>query len=64
MSIAASEHSPNFVLVHGAWHGGWCWKRLSPLLRALGHDALRSGDFRFHTASAGVLLRFESCRST
>jgi len=27
-----------FVLVHGAWHGGWCWKRLSPLLRAAGHD--------------------------
>jgi hypothetical protein len=18
-----------FVLVHGAWHGGWCWKRVS-----------------------------------
>src|SRR5678809_1593828 len=27
-----------FVLVHGAWHGGWCWKRVSPLLRALGHE--------------------------
>jgi pimeloyl-ACP methyl ester carboxylesterase len=23
-----------FVLVHGAWHGGWCWRRLTPLLRA------------------------------
>jgi len=38
MSIPASEHSLNFVLVHGAWHGGWCWKRVSPLLRALGHE--------------------------
>ncbi len=27
-----------FVLVHGAWHGGWCWKRVTPLLRAAGHD--------------------------
>jgi pimeloyl-ACP methyl ester carboxylesterase len=27
-----------FVLVHGAWHGGWCWKKLTPLLRAAGHD--------------------------
>ena len=27
-----------FVLVHGAWHGGWCWKRVLPLLRAAGHD--------------------------
>lgn len=27
-----------FVLVHGAWHSGWCWKRLTPLLRAAGHE--------------------------
>lgn len=27
-----------FVLVHGAWHGGWCWTKLSPLLRAAGHN--------------------------
>lgn len=27
-----------FVLVHGAWHGGWCWKKVTPLLRAAGHD--------------------------
>jgi pimeloyl-ACP methyl ester carboxylesterase len=26
------------VLVHGGGHGGWCWQRLSPLLRADGHD--------------------------
>ena len=27
-----------FVLIHGAWNGGWCWKRVAPLLRAVGHD--------------------------
>ncbi len=27
-----------FVLVHGAWHGGWCWRRVAPLLRAAGHE--------------------------
>jgi len=27
-----------YVLVHGAWHGGWCWQRLAPLLRTAGHD--------------------------
>jgi pimeloyl-ACP methyl ester carboxylesterase len=27
-----------FVLVHGGGHGGWCWQRLAPLLRAAGHD--------------------------
>jgi len=29
---------PTFVLVHGAWHGGWCWKRLAPLLRSEGYE--------------------------
>jgi len=32
------ERPATFVLVHGAWHGGWCWKKVSPLLRAAGHD--------------------------
>lgn len=27
-----------FVLVHGAWHGGWCWTALERVLRARGHD--------------------------
>jgi pimeloyl-ACP methyl ester carboxylesterase len=26
-----------FVLVHGAWQGGWTWSRVTPLLRAQGH---------------------------
>ena len=26
-----------FVLVHGAWHGGWCWRRVAETLRAKGH---------------------------
>jgi pimeloyl-ACP methyl ester carboxylesterase len=27
-----------FVLVHGAWHGGWCWKRVRQTLQAQGHN--------------------------
>lgn len=27
-----------FVLVHGAWHGGWCYKRVAQLLRKAGHE--------------------------
>ncbi|MEM9062304.1 MAG: alpha/beta fold hydrolase [Pseudomonadota bacterium] len=27
-----------FVLVHGGWHGGWCWERVVPLLEAAGHE--------------------------
>ncbi len=26
-----------FMLVHGSWHGGWCWKRVRHRLRELGH---------------------------
>lgn len=26
-----------FVLLHGAWHGGWCWGRVADILRARGH---------------------------
>lgn len=26
-----------FVLVHGAWHGEWCWNTITPLLEAAGH---------------------------
>jgi pimeloyl-ACP methyl ester carboxylesterase len=26
-----------FLLVHGAWHGGWCWDQVSARLTALGH---------------------------
>ena len=27
-----------YVLVHGAWHGGWCWARVARLLRDAGHE--------------------------
>jgi pimeloyl-ACP methyl ester carboxylesterase len=27
-----------FVLVHGAWFGGWCWQKVIPLLKAAGHE--------------------------
>jgi pimeloyl-ACP methyl ester carboxylesterase len=29
-----------FILVHGAWHGGWCWYKVVPLLRQAGHKAI------------------------
>lgn len=29
--------SLTFVLVHGAWHGGWCWEAVAGILRARGH---------------------------
>ena len=29
----------DYVLVHGAWHGAWCWRRVLPGLWAAGHRA-------------------------
>lgn len=29
-----------FLLIHGAFHGAWCWERIVPLLEAAGHRAI------------------------
>lgn len=29
-----------FVLVHGAWHGAWCWHKVVPRLEAAGHEVV------------------------
>ena len=29
-----------YVLIHGGWHGSWCWDRLVPRLRTAGHMVL------------------------
>lgn len=29
-----------FVLVHGSWHGAWCWERLVPRLQTAGHQVV------------------------
>ena len=29
---------PHFLLVHGAWHGGWVWKEMADLLRYQGYS--------------------------
>jgi pimeloyl-ACP methyl ester carboxylesterase len=31
------EAMANFVLVHGAWHGAWCWQRVVQRLAVQGH---------------------------
>ncbi len=35
--MAQSAPRRTFVLIHGAWHGGWCWRRVADLLEAKGH---------------------------
>lgn len=29
-----------FVLIHGAWHGAWCWYKVIPLLEKQGHEVI------------------------
>jgi pimeloyl-ACP methyl ester carboxylesterase len=54
----ATAKSKTFVLVHGAWHGGWCWRRVADLLEAKGHKVfaptLTGLGERSHLLRAGI----------
>src|SRR5271157_3416021 len=49
---------PTFVLVPGAWLGGWAWKKVIPLLEQSGHEVhaitLTGMGERVHLASKDV----------
>jgi pimeloyl-ACP methyl ester carboxylesterase len=49
-----------FVLVHGGWHGGWCWTKVAPLLRSAGHavytPTLTGLGERAHLLGPGITL--------
>jgi pimeloyl-ACP methyl ester carboxylesterase len=49
-----------FVLVHGAWHGGWKWRLVAPILRRAGHEVftptLTGLGERAHLASPSIDL--------
>ncbi len=49
-----------FVLVHGTGHGGWCWQKLAPMLRTVGHEVytptLAGLSDRSHLLDCGVDL--------
>jgi pimeloyl-ACP methyl ester carboxylesterase len=40
LEIRKAIKMANFVLVHGAWHGGWCWVRVAAQLVQQGHRVL------------------------
>ena len=54
----AQPNAKTFVLVHGAWHGGLCWRRVSDLLEKQGHKVftptLTGLGERSHLLRAGV----------
>ncbi|QIM49858.1 alpha/beta hydrolase [Pusillimonas sp. DMV24BSW_D] len=61
----AASHIPvkrprTYVLIHGAWHGGWVWKETATELRYMGHEVYTPsltglGD-RAHLAHEGITL--------
>lgn len=54
-----------FALVHGAWHGAWCWEMLTPFLQQAGHNVVApelpsddgSADFDAYADSVCTALR-------
>lgn len=50
----------SFVLVHGAWHGGWCWQRVQQPLAREGHRVhavtLTGVGERAHLLSSAITL--------
>lgn len=67
-----------FVVAHGAWAAGWAWKKMRPLLTALGHQlwtptytglgervhlATPQIDLETHIADVRGLLQFEDLRN-
>jgi len=48
-----SNRRPTLVLVHGAWHGAWCWERLIAELERRGHRSI-AVDLPCDDVSAGT----------
>jgi pimeloyl-ACP methyl ester carboxylesterase len=49
-----------YLLIHGAWHGGWCWRSVVPLLESAGHTVLAPdlpGHGDDNTPAASVTLK-------
>src|SRR5260370_36369022 len=69
----------DFILIHGAWHGSWCWTRVHRLLAAGGHRVFtptltglgershllsRDVGLDTHVADAANLMIWEDLRET
>ena len=61
VQAARAQSAPRtFVLVHGSWHGGWCWRRVADRLEKRGHKVftptLTGLGERVHLLNAAVDL--------
>jgi len=58
---------PTFVLIPGAWHGAWCWQRLTPLLERHGARVIApdlpswAGDDSWARFVADIVEQNEGC---
>jgi len=63
LAIRRTRHPAHFVLVHGSFHGAWCWYKIVAALEAAGHRAtaidLPSAGID-PTPAAGVDLRAQA----
>ena len=59
-AMAQENPRKTFVLVHGAYRGGWCWRRVADLLEARGHKvyapSLTGNGDRSHLLSKDINL--------
>jgi pimeloyl-ACP methyl ester carboxylesterase len=37
-SVKKEASMATFMLVHGGWHGGWCWQKVIPFLEEASHE--------------------------
>jgi pimeloyl-ACP methyl ester carboxylesterase len=40
LSMVQNQSMATYILVHGAWHGGWCWHSIVARLRQASHDVI------------------------
>jgi pimeloyl-ACP methyl ester carboxylesterase len=59
-AMAQAGARKTFVLVHGAWHGGWCWRRVADILEKHDHkvyaQSLTGNGDRSHLLSKDEIL--------
>lgn len=59
-AAAQGNARKTFVLIHGAYHGGWCWQPLSRILEEKGHKvyapSLTGNGDRMHLISKDITL--------
>lgn len=40
LQTVSQAQSKTYILIHGGWHGAWCWKKVVPLLEAKGNRVM------------------------